>query len=191
LRSQYYRTQLNKINVAWYEDIAKIGGTAPKGFVITPGPDGKPEAIAIASLAITKAYSEANVLRAMTATPEALGKITDEARWRQIAELHSADADLDSGSVALIRRQNPTLSEKEFAAMLQKFHELIALDTVRNEYLLHTKLYPWLLRDPSRTDLEKFNEKVYAELFLTPGSDPWLGLLTKDAYLGIDNAGVR
>jgi hypothetical protein len=56
---------------------------------------------------------------------------------------------------------------------------------------LHTKLYPWLLRDPSRTDLEKFNEKVYAELFLTPKSDPWLGLLTSDSYVGIDNAGVK
>ena len=75
--------------------------------------------------------------------------------------------------------------------MLQKFQELIALDTVRNEYLLHTKLYPWLWRDSSRTDVEKFNEKVYAELFLTPGSDPWLGLLTADAYVGIDNAGIK
>ncbi len=191
LRWKYYRAQLDQINVAWYEDITKIGGTAPKGFVLSSGRDGKLEAITVAPLAITKAYSEVNVLRAMTATPEALGKITDEAAWQKIAQLHASDAVLDNNSIALIRRQNPALSEQDFAAMLKKFQELIALDTVRNEYLLHTKLYPWLLRDPSRTDLEKFNEKVYAELFLTPGSDPWLGLLTKDAYLGIDNGGVK
>ena len=187
----YYRRRLDKINVAWYEDITKIGGKAPRGFMPSTGPDGRLEAITIMPLAITKAYSEANALRAMTATPEGLGKITDEAAWQKIAAFHSSDAVLDSGSIALIRRQNPALSESEFAAMLKKFQELIALDTVRNEYLLHTKLYPWLLRDPSRTDLQKFNEKVYAELFLTPGSDPWLGLLTKDAYLAIDNGGMK
>ncbi|HKV34174.1 MAG TPA: hypothetical protein VJP89_07635 [Pyrinomonadaceae bacterium] len=188
---QYYRAQLDRINVAWYEDITKIGGTAPKGFTLHTTRDGQLEAITVMPLAITKAYSEANVLRAMTATPEALGRITDEAAWQKIAQLHAPDAVLDSGSIALIKRQNPALSDQEFAAMVQKFQSLIALDTVRNEYLMHTKLYPWLLRDPSRTDLAKFNEKVYAELFLTPRSDPWLGLLSNDAYLGIDNGGVK
>ena len=188
---QYYRTQHNKINVAWYEDTTKIGGKAPEGFITQTTRDGKLEAIIVAPLAITKAYSEANMLRAMTATPEKLGLITDEAAWKKIAQLHAADAVLDNASISLIKRQNPALSEQEFAAMLEKFQELIALDTVRNEYLLHTKLYPWLLRDPRRMDLEKFNQKVYAELFLTPGSDPWLGLYSTDAYVGIDNAGVR
>lgn len=191
LLRQYYLAQLDKINVAWYEDITKIGGKAPKGFMPTIGPDGKLAAITIMPLAITKAYSEANVLRAMTATPEGLGKLTDETAWQKIAQFHASDAVLDNASIGLIKRQNPALSDQEFAAMLKKFQELIALDTVRNEYMLHTKLYPWLLRDPSRADLQKFNEKVYAELFLTPGSDPWLGLLMKDAYQAIDNAGVK
>ena len=187
----YYRTQLDKINVAWYEDITKTGGKAPAGFTLHTAQDGKLEAITVMPLAITKAYSEANVLRAMTATPEKLGQITDEAAWQKIAQLHASDAVLDNNSIALIRRQNPALSKQDFAAMLKKFEELIALDTVRNEYLMHTKLYPWLLRDPSRTDLEKFNQKVYAELFLTPGSDPWLGLVSRDMYVGIDNGGVK
>lgn len=188
---KHYRGQLDKINVAWYEDITKIGGTVPRGFMVQTTRDGKPEAITVMPLAITKAYSEANVLRAMTATPEALGKITDEAAWLKIAQLHAPDAVLDAGSIALIKRQNPALSDQDFSAMVKKFQELIALDTVRNEYLLHTKLYPWLLRDPSRTDLKQFNEKVYAELFLTPRSDPWLGLLGRDMYVGIDNGGVK
>ena len=188
---QYYRTQHNKINVAWDEDTTKIGGKSPEGFVTQTTRDGKLEAIIVAPLAITKAYSETNMLRAMTATPEKLGLITDEAAWKKIAQLHAADAVLDNASISLIKRQNPALSEQEFAAMLQKFQELIALDTVRNEYLLHTKLYPWLLRNPSRRDLEKFNQKVYAELFLTPGSDPWLGLVNRDGYVGIDNGGIK
>ena len=73
--------------------------------------------------------------------------------------------------------------------MLQKFQELIALDTVRNEYLLHSKLYTWLV-EPIRNDVEKLNEQVYAELFLTPGSDPWLGLFSTDVYTALDNGGV-
>jgi hypothetical protein len=31
---------------------------------------------------------------------------------------------------------------------------------------------------------------VYAELFLTPKSDPWLGLVPPGAFSGIENDGV-
>jgi hypothetical protein len=34
-----------------------------------------------------------------------------------------------------------------------------------------------------------FNERVYAELFLTPGSDPWLGLVSPDTYLALTPGG--
>jgi hypothetical protein len=47
-----------------------------------------------------------------------------------------------------------------------------------------------LLRDPVRADLDKFNEKVYAELFLTPRSDPWLGLVSADVYTALDGGGI-
>jgi len=141
-------------------------------------------------LAVTKAVTETTILRAMTAASEALGRITDEAAWKKIAQLHAADGVLDSNSIALIKRQNHMLPEKDMSRLLQKFQESVALDTVRNEYMLHTKLYSWLSRDPARGDLDKFNEKVYAELFLTPRSDPWLGLVSADAYTALDNGGV-
>ena len=131
------------------------------------------------------------MLREIFGASEMLAKITDESQWRKIAQLHTADGTIDERSIALMRRQNASLSEQEFVAMLSKFQESIALDTVRNEYLMHTKLYPWLWKEPSHTNLEKFNEKVYAELFLTPGTDPWLGLLDKAVYVGIDDGGVR
>ena len=34
------------------------------------------------------------------------------------------------------------------------------------------------------------NERVYAELFLTPSSDPWLGLVQSDVYTAIENDGL-
>lgn len=190
LRS-YYVVSNNKLSVAWVKEIANSGGQIPPGFIVEKGPNGEVSAINVAPLAITKSGVETNILRAMTRTSEALGRITGEAAWRKIAALHAPDAVLDSRSIALMKRQNPSLSQKQFAAMLQNFQDAIALDTVRNEYLMHSRLYAWLVQDPSRTDLEKFNEKVYAELFLTPGSDRWLGLLTRDVYVGIDNGGVK
>ena len=126
----------------------------------------------------------------MTAVTDALGKVSDEAAWKKIAKLHSKVAILDERSIALIKRQNPTLGDEDMRRLLRKFQELIALDTVRNEYLLHSKLYAWLMRDPVRNDVEKLNEKVYASLFLTPSSDPWLGLFSTDVYTALDNGGV-
>jgi hypothetical protein len=34
------------------------------------------------------------------------------------------------------------------------------------------------------------NEKVYETLFLTPGSDPWLGLFSPEVYTALDNGGL-
>src|SRR5690242_15815209 len=189
----YYVASNNKLSLAWVKDIAGTGGKVPDNFTIERGPNGEISAISIAPLAITKSGVEIKSLRAlaMTGVSQGLGRITGEATWRKIAALHASDAVLDSRSIALIKRQNPSLSGKEFATMMQKFQDAIALDTVRNEYLMHPRLYAWLVQDPSRKDLEKFNEKVYAELFLTPKSDPWLGLLMPDVYTGIDNSGVK
>jgi hypothetical protein len=39
-------------------------------------------------------------------------------------------------------------------------------------------------------DVGAFNEKVYAELFLTPSSDPWLGLAPADAYTALEDGGL-
>ena len=187
----HYQESYYQLSVAWFNDTTKIGGKAPEGFVFGRNPKGQITAVMAAQLAATKAITEFPLLGAMRATSAKFEKITDEDAWRKIAQLHASDAVLDSRSIALIKRQNPALSDADVARMVHGFQELIALDTVRNEYLMRMKLYPWLLRDPSRGDLAKFNEKVYAELFLTPSSDAWLGLLEKDVYLGIDNAGVR
>lgn len=186
--SLYYSQQHNKIAAAWTIDTQKIGGKAPEGYRVVQGNNG--EALLISPLAVTKAVSEANVLRAMVSAGEELGKITDETAWRKIAQLHSSDAVLDERSISLIKHQNSNLSEPELAQLLQKFQDSIALDTVRNEYLMHTKLYTWIVKDPIRDNVEKLNEQVYAKLFLTPNSDPWLGLFSADVYTALDNGGV-
>lgn len=187
---QYYRERNNKIAMAWFVDTTTIGGKAPQDLVVLKDVNGTPQALTIAPLAVTKAATETTFLRAINAASEALGRVTDEAAWNKIAALHWADGRLDDRSLKLIRYQNPSLSTQEMASLLQKFQALVALDTVRNEYMLHSKLYGWMVREPLRKDLHNFNEQVYATLFLTPRSDPWLGLLTPDVYTGIDNGGA-
>lgn len=195
---KYHRARANAIQVAWYHDTQKLGGTIPEGLKLKEGAEG--EALAVMPIAITKAFSETNMLRAMIGGAEALGRVTDELAWQKIAAMHSADGELDAASIGLIKRQTQKLfvegrtsagSRATFHNLLQKLQASVALDTVRNEYLLRTKLHAWLVRGPRGQDVDAFNEKVYAELFLTPSSDPWLGLLSPEAYTALENGGVK
>ena len=185
---QHYSSLNNKISMAWLADLTKVGGKKPEGVGIMVNDKG--EALSIMPLAVSKAITEASVLRSMTAGSEALGRITDEETWNKIAAMHKADALLDEQSISLIKRQNRDLSPVVLASLIEKFQNSVALDTVRNEYRMHTRLLAWLTNNTWRADVDKFNEKVYAELFFTPKSDPWLGLLMPDSYTAIDNSGV-
>lgn len=188
--ANYYRMRTNNLAVDWLNDAAKVGLKQPVDMRLEHDQDGN--AVIIMPLAITKMMTEATMLRAMTAPADSLGRITDESAWRKIAALHLSETKLDEQSIGLIKRQTQKLadSSKTFDSLIQKLQESIALDTVRNEYRMHTKLYAWLAMDRGRSDVKTFNEKVYAELFITPSSDPWLGLLQPDVYTGLENGGV-
>jgi hypothetical protein len=195
----YHRDRLNAINLDWVADIESSGGKIPDNIRVIRGTDGKPTAVEVASLAITKMISEATMLRSMTAGAQALGTISDEAIWRKIARLHLADAKLDARSISLIKRKtqnafmadgSETTPEAALANLVNKLEMNIALDTVRNEYLLHPKLHAWLILNSPRENLDALNDKVYAELFLTPASDPWLGLFSAETYTALENGGI-
>ena len=195
----YPQVRLNAINVAWLADIEKTGGKIPAGLVIVKEDrDGTPTAVEAAPYAMTKVVTEASILRSIVEAPAALGTITDQATWNKLAQLHIADAQLDARSLGLIRRQTQRAlsadgsdknSDQTFMALVQKLQQNIALDTVRNEYLLHTKIYGWLLADQDR-NVNNLDKKVYAELFLTPASDPWLGLFSPDVYTALEGGGI-
>ena len=130
---------------------------------------------------------------------EVLGTATDEATWKKIAELHLADSRLDKRSIGLIQRQthkalrseeDDRATEQALANLVQKLEMNIAFDTVRNEYQLHNRIYAWLINDRNNISLNKLNNRVYAELFLTPASDPWLGLFSPDTYMALQNGGL-
>ncbi len=163
-----------------------------------------PPARRAAAVAVSKSGVELPILAAaeLGGAPEArdAASLTDD-DWRLIAALHAEEAELDERSLALIRRENPTAAEAGRAAeskrrvedplvrMIREFESSIALDTVRNEYLLHRTIHQWLA-EASDVDVRSLNERVYAELFLTPNSDPWLGMAPADTYTALSDAGV-
>jgi len=127
----------------------------------------------------------------------------EDATWTKIAALHADDAWLDQRSRLLMAHKNPdalaagrrALSkmfvEDPLVRVARQFERSMAEDTVRNEYLFHARIHEWFAQTlPPTKDVGILNEKVYAELFLTPSSDPWLGLKPGDAYSALDKDGV-
>lgn len=214
----FHNQRVNDISRRWAQDLAKVGSSvapasaspaeavaklkaalsAPASGQLAAAP---PRAEAAAQVARPKADLEMPLIRAVVSIA-ALEKTTDDAVWEKIAALHAAEAKLDAASVALIRKQNPTAREAgkvsvtksrvedPILRIVANFQTSIALDTVRNEYLLHRKIHEWLAGGSADHDVEKLNDRVYAELFLTPKTDPWIGLLPQATYTAIENGGV-
>jgi hypothetical protein len=148
-------------------------------------------------------------LKKISATPvsasSAVAAPPDEINWNRIAALHADDALLDRTSADLAASKNPDAAtaaprafsklrvESPLVRMVANFERSIAQDTVRNEYLFHIQIHRWLA-DPSNDslagDVSALNKRVYAELFLTPDNDPWLGLVPADTYSALDDDGV-
>ncbi len=84
--------------------------------------------------------------------------------------------------------------EDPMLRLIGGFTASVAADTVRNEYDLHRRLHA-MLADPARgpalsADVAGLNRAVYADLFLTPDDDPWLGLDDPAVYTGLPKEGV-
>jgi hypothetical protein len=123
----------------------------------------------------------------------------DDELWQGLADLHRPDVKLDDASIAVMRREAPPAAdagriavskyvvEDPILRVVRSFEESISLDTVRNEYLLHRRVHERFLDEPAATvDADALNEWVYSELFLTPSSDPWLGLAPRDTYSALE-----
>jgi hypothetical protein len=194
LLAAFHNQRIKAITAAWQRDTTQIGGELPSRSAVRPNASKSPRALEAAPIAVTKMVTEVNVIKAITNEVTALRQITDEAAWTKIAALHVADAQLDSRSLSLMRRQWRGVAAGEgaesFARLAETFSRYVALDTVRNEFALHTTLHAWLIADPSRNSLGALNDKVYAQLFLTPKSDPWLGLFSPETYTALENGGV-
>lgn len=117
--------------------------------------------------------------------PSPFAKLS-EANWARLARLYQNRVYLDQGSLKLMERKlSPTAS---MPTVVKSFETAIAQDTVRNEYVFHAQIHSWFANGEfmnSDTSLTALNRRVYDQLFLTPASDPWLGLVNENVYTGI------
>jgi hypothetical protein len=197
---QYHQTQLTRLHANWKQDLDKLGINVPlpKSLASLSNP---PTAAEAAPIAVSKMAIESPLIsltRTFARQNELLKRATDDPLWSKLGELHQEDAILAENSRELIRRKQPQLGSLNAGdrgkdrdpvpKLVNKFQKLIAIDSIRNEYLLHSQIHQWLLRSP--TDVESLNTRVYDRLFLTPKSDRWLGLMPGDGYTGIDRDGL-
>jgi hypothetical protein len=194
LLQQYHQRSLDDIQNQWRTDLSQLGIQSPPRLgENSNNSTSNPNAIIAGSLAISKSRVEAPILRSMQPeTPENTSEILDQSTWDRLARLYKNDAKLDSNSISLIENKKlpNTRDNNNLSRVIRNFETVMALDTVRNEYLLHRQIHQWFLTQNQTSDVNQLNEKVYAELFLTPSSDPWLGLVDNDAYTAIDNGGI-
>jgi hypothetical protein len=162
-----------------------------------------PTAMQAASRAVTKSVAEAALVAPFAPSRETLAA-QDVDFWQAIATRRQVVAKLDPSSRALLQCKVPpaiiegadraTASkravENPLLKLVSSFERSMAIDTVKNEYLLHRQIHQWFVDGEAPNDVDALNERVYAELFLTPSSDPWLGLAPTDVYTALDDGGL-
>jgi hypothetical protein len=198
---EFQKARLAELNRDFTSDLQKIGNNispTEKFVVVTP------TALQAGRKAAAKGEIELPILKAAFPSGHAgeTAQSIDDETWTKIAALHSDESRLDESSRALIRAKNPnafdagritiskSIGENPLLRAIRNLEGSIAQDTVRNEYVFHAKILDWLAKGTAPSALDEFNSKVYAELFLTPDSDPWLGLVPRDAISALDNNGI-
>lgn len=161
-----------------------------------------PVAWKAAPWAQAKASAEIPILTLTRFAGDQVEKVFDDELWQQITALHRPEAKLDPASVNLMRQQHPrarqagaiaftkAVVEDPILQVVRNFEDSIAIDSVRNEYLLQRRIHAWFAAGEAPSGFDQLNERVYSELFLTPSSDPWLGLAPADIYTALDNGGL-
>jgi len=118
----------------------------------------------------------------MQVSADAIRSVTPVITPSAVAELHWEDAELSPESRRFLLAKAGSWFKGDPEAAVGRFEALIGEDAVRNECLLPPAIHTWLAESRNVPDLAAFNEWVYGTLFLTPSSDPWLGLAPQEVY---------
>jgi hypothetical protein len=163
-----------------------------------------PDAFQAGRVAIAGKFRvEAPLLKALLPdAPTPQEAADDTALWEHVAKAYADESKLDEASIALMRKKtipaeeafkmtlSKTVVEDPLLRMVKNFEGGIAIETARNEHLLHRELHKWFAQAQAPLDLDKLNSRVYAKLFLTPEEDPWIGLVPADTYSALDHGGL-
>jgi len=84
--------------------------------------------------------------------------------------------------------QRPS-SEAERAAMIGRLEYSVLADSALDELQLRQQIRAKLVAEPGLS-LDQLNRWIYSEVFHTPSSDPWLGLVPRTDFTGLPGDGV-
>jgi len=194
-RGRYLEREDDTILRQWKQDASSVNPRLVLADSQIQNAAEKADAAMAMRRAVSKTAIEAPLLRAMSPQfAAALDQSIDvlgASRWQQIAALHLADATLDQQSIALIRSQNPAAYSVPAVLdrTVQQFEKTIAEDSVRDNYQMRRQVLAWLRQSPAPIALDDLNRRVYSELFLTPKSDPWIGLAPQGMYTALTDDG--
>lgn len=180
-----HRRALAALDDVW----ARAGsGEVPSG---SRAPSRPPTAADAAGVAVAKSLAERPLVRALSAS--GLGEAARSAEdvvLARLAKRIAPEVRLDDASRALVARKHVRMPGSATGVsvddVIQRFEASLAEDTARNEYVLHRRLHAWFAAREVDEDAERLADRVYTELFLTPPSDPWLGLAPSDAYAALE-----
>jgi hypothetical protein len=197
----YHARARDEMRAAWDAELAALGVQPAPLPVLLASASKAPAARVAANTAPSKAAAEVPMVAALQGPVVTAPTPVDGRVWAALLARHADDARLDAASRRLMRRkiaseldasgaQRRPLDDAAFERRVAAFERTLAEDTVRNEYGMHRTLHEWMALSPPPDDLEALNQRVYATLFLTPRTDPWLGLLAPDSYSAIEGEGL-
>jgi hypothetical protein len=202
----FHASALDALRAGWRKETIAAGRPQLPGDLASVAlvpPAKNPSAFVAMPVAASKAMVEQPILDGTMKRPALLD--VDSVPWALAAPAHAEECRLDAATLALLREKAPRnwndasalgrpLSKDELGELVREFETSMAIDTVKNEYLNHAVLHHWLLdaaRSASGADaFDTLNARVYTELFKTPRTDPWLGLVPPNAYSGIQDDGI-
>ena len=156
----------------WSEDAARAAWAEIE-------PEEAPRSVAVsaeeaARAALSKSAAESPLLSAIGRPPlapmesPAVDTLALTPRW---------NVRLSNESRALVTAQAPAAARGDIDAALLRLEGRLAKDGLRNEAFLHRAIHQRLGQAAGLLwTWEEVNEWVYTDVFLTPASDPWLGL---------------
>jgi hypothetical protein len=181
---------------------ARAAGSEQVSFMLPtlPGLDVAgvwPSAVQAVPMAMPKAMVELPMVRGLV--PDGGAQLEkDPTPWEKLASVRAAGSRLDARAKRLVLSKNPVdvtsasvpvLSDALAKQLVERLEASIATDTARNEYALHAVIHRWLQENP-KVAMKDLNREVYARLFLTPATDPWLGLVPALTWTGLPNDGI-
>jgi len=141
---KYHRDRLQAIETQWSADLSKLGIQSPPERTASVNPSEPATAEIAAPLAVSKMVVERPLLRSIQPRSDRnnLVRITDEDAWNKIAQLYTVDTKLDQNSIALIKAKT---KQNNLEKLVKNFEAAMAVDTVRNEYMLHSQIHQWFV----------------------------------------------